>query len=102
MGNQVVISVLTDALHEIQKNPQEFVDKLVRNIGNTNAVIGAANHCNAAEVLGIDHSGAYQLYLVHGNTGERITIDWRTDTATIKLYGQEYILKKAPKKRKAR
>lgn len=102
MGNQVVISVLTDGLNEIERNPQQFVDQLIRNIDNPNTHLWVGGHCNVAQVLGIDHSSAYQLYLVHGNTGERVNIDYRTDSATINLYGEEYILKKAPKKRKAK
>lgn len=75
MDFQTVVNVLNDAIHYIEQNPKQFVDNLVNAIRRGKGDASAGGHCNAAEVLGQDHADAFQLYLVHGNTGERIMMN---------------------------
>lgn len=70
MGDNVTITVLTDALHEI-KNDKDFGEKLCNAIAGFHQglrnTISSGSHCNVAEVVEIHHSNDTVLIAVGGN-----------------------------------
>ncbi len=63
MGNQTTIIIRNDAIHEIEKNPHEFVRNLCNAIervaggfANNGIDIPTGNHANVARVIEVHHS----------------------------------------------
>jgi hypothetical protein len=69
MGYNTTVLILNDALDVIQKNPQEFVDKLVSQIysGKTGNV-SVKGWCNPAYVICTAHADIPRVYFSHRNS----------------------------------
>lgn len=77
MGFQATVTVLNDALQQIEKNPEEFVQGMVNAIRTHNEggdetfsrTWGSGNHCNCGELIDFHHGDQCSLLVTGGNTG---------------------------------
>lgn len=66
MGYNTTVLILNDCLGEIEKNPEQFVKGIIRqmNVGGTFAV----GHCgNPVDVKRTAHADVLRVYVSHGN-----------------------------------
>lgn len=67
MGYNTTINILNDALDQIQKHPEQFVQGILSKYykgGN----VGVGNHANPVRVMRSGHADEFRLYAVHGNS----------------------------------
>lgn len=73
MGFNSTLLIRNDGLHEIEANPEEFVQKLVQAIqkagpGNMNQIdLAVGNFSNAATVVTVHHASSAALIVSGGN-----------------------------------
>ena len=69
MGFNTTILILNDGLDELQKHPQEFVDRLVEQIQRgEEGDIPVGNFCNPVHVMKTAHADIPRIYVTHGNS----------------------------------
>lgn len=84
MGFNTTVLILNDAFGEIEKHPEEFVEKLKpyvngagsdlrrerreHEVGHGDVTFAVGNHGNAAAVIDVQHADATQVIMVGGNS----------------------------------
>lgn len=86
MGNNVNITIMTDTLDQIEKNPEEFVSELCNKIRGYSSIsvtddrdIPAGNSCRAARVNMLHHSHDYAVIVEGGNTADMLGFVFHVD-----------------------
>lgn len=78
MGYNTTVNILNDALDQIQKYPEEFVQGILRS-HNYGGGFGVGCHANPVEVARSEHADVFQLHAVYGNS--LVTLNaWNPDT----------------------
>lgn len=104
MGYNTTVFILNDALHELEKHPEEFVQGIAHKM-NDGGTVGVGNHCNPVEVMPTQHADVPRLYFSHQNWMSELspynkqTMDyireggWRADLIKNKVKQAEQILR---------
>lgn len=76
MGYMTTITILNDAWHVIEKNPEQFVGKISDGMHGINSLYdrknsvhsyGIGNHCNPMQVAKSHHADDFRFYVTYGN-----------------------------------
>lgn len=81
MGFNTTLFVLNDGFDQIEKNPDEFVEKISREMHDGGG-FGVGNHGNCTQVMRTQHADIFRLYGTHQNLMLELT-PWDKDTVDL-------------------
>lgn len=80
MGYNTTVLILNDGLGEIERHPEQFVERLASQIHRMESGdVPVGNHANPVHVMSTAHADVPRLYYTHGNMILELS-KWNKDT----------------------